>query len=105
MLAETAPLIIENFPSTLEFIIAIGVVAAALAAIYKLWNIFVKSISGKLQEEVIKLENNLKKVDERVNTIEKELLKINSPTINSRLEKMEKKLDDLMTFLLKAKND
>lgn len=97
----------DGFSFITQATISLGGIAIAIIAIIQLWKMIrpdyeleIKEMKDHFDTEIGKRDIEFEKLESRVSTNEKNISAIDIPFIHKRFDKMEKKIDDLMTMLI-----
>lgn len=96
-----------SFSIITQFVVFVGGISVSILAILQLWKQIrpdyaneIKNVRDYFDLEINKRDIEFEKLENRVSTNEKNISAIDIPFVHKRFDKMEKKIDDLMTMLI-----
>ncbi len=83
-----------TIPTVIQFFVMGGLIAGSLLAIVNLWR--------AIRHNMDAVTTEIEELKERMQKIERDIAAIDVSQINGRFDRMEKKIDDLTSLLLKT---
>jgi DNA polymerase III delta prime subunit len=89
-----------SLPSVVVFVIGLGALAGAVLAILKLWRAIVPDMDTLMQREIAGIHEDLQEIRAKVFELEREITRIDQPSIVRRFDGIESKIDRLYDLII-----
>lgn len=89
-----------SLPSVVVFVIGLGALAGAVLAIMNLWRTVVPDTEKLMRTDIATIHEDLQEIRAKVAELEREIARIDQPSIVRRFDGIESKIDRLYDLII-----